>query len=655
MFFASKSFIADKDVKIHVVAENVIGLQVPSKGGGLYLREDIFAPAVWIENDFLVLDVFHQTDDVMVIILKFHQRDSKFISVHYGILPNVKTRLCFPLAALNGEQLFLDRYPSVLQCVLRGDPSIDRTMISGLTITTIESIRGRKFELSNIHVRKDVPDFPVEVHPYIDKFGQLLERDWPEKMKTETEVTSYLQQQLEIVKKEDTEIGQFGGWKKLQFAATGFFRTEYDGENWWFVDPEGYALFSTGMDCVQPYDEMRISGMEQLISWLPEKDGEYHDAWSKNGYSYTVSNMIRTFGESWWEKWATLTETRLHNWKFNTIGNWSQQKFIHKAKLPYVYPLANFPTTEKKIYRDFPDVFSMEYEDNAKEFANQLLPLKDDKWLVGYFLRNEPHWAFVDQLNLTETMLQQPYPFVSKKRFVDWLMERYDSITELNTAWTSHYSSFADLLDVEKIQLSHSSNEKADINAFNRMLIQRYVEIPAGYCKKADPNHLNLGMRYAWVENDDILQGCEAFDVFSINSYSMKPNRAHIEYISKKLHRPVMIGEFHFGAADAGLLAYGIRALATQEERGNAYRYYVEQAAVIPELIGVHYFQYQDQPALGRFDGENYQIGFVNVCQKPYDQFIKHVTEAHENIYFIRTGEKEPNTIEVKQIPKTGF
>gem|GEM_PF-4535391 len=31
---------------------------------------------------------------------------------------------------------------------------------------------------------------------------------------------------------------------------------------------------------------------------------------------------------------------------------------------------------------------------NSKEFAKQLADYKDDPYLVGYFLRNEPHWAF---------------------------------------------------------------------------------------------------------------------------------------------------------------------------------------------------------------------------------------------------------------------
>ncbi|MNI07928.1 hypothetical protein D3C73_609480 [compost metagenome] len=190
---------------------------------------------------------------------------------------------------------------------------------------------------------------------------------------------------------------------------------------------------------------------------------------------------------------------------------------------------------------------------------------------------------------------------------------------------------------------------------FNRLMIRRYVEIPARACKAADPHHLNLGMRYAWISNEDLLEGCEAFDVFSINCYQFQPDRALIERISKRLKRPVMIGEYHFGAADSGLPAYGIRAVATQPDRGLAYRYYVEQAAAIPELIGVHYFQLNDQTVLGRFDGENYQIGVVDVCQRPYQAFVEQMKIAHQNMYEVRTGRIDPFTQAPEEIPKTGF
>ena len=55
-----------------------------------------------------------------------------------------------------------------------------------------------------------------------------------------------------------------------------------------------------------------------------------------------------------------------------------------------------------------------------------------------------------------------------------------------------------------------------------------------------------------------------------------------------------------------------------------------------PLIVGTHWFQYGDQATTGRGDGENYQIGFVDVCDTPYAETIagqprggrKHVSPA---------------------------
>lgn len=140
-----------------------------------------------------------------------------------------------------------------------------------------------------------------------------------------------------------------------------------------------------------------------------------------------------------------------------------------------------------------------------------------------------------------------------------------------------------------------------------------------------------------------------------MNCYQFSPDKEQIAQISGRLNKPVMIGEYHFGAAEGGMLAYGIRAVATQKERGEAYRYYVEQGAAIPQLIGVHYFQWNDQPVLGRYDGENYQIGVVDVCNRPYETFVQAAKKAHDQMYQVRTGRTAPYNIMPMEIPKTGF
>jgi hypothetical protein len=95
--------------------------------------------------------------------------------------------------------------------------------------------------------------------------------------------------------------------------------------------------------------------------------------------------------------------------------------------------------------------------------------------------------------------------------------------------------------------------------------------------------------------------------------------------------------------------------VATQKERGAAYRYFVEQAAAIPQLIGVHYFQWNDQPVLGRFDGENYQIGAADVCNSLYGPFMQGAEQAHKQMYKVRAGTAEPYRELPAEVPRTGF
>ncbi|MCL6458777.1 MAG: beta-galactosidase [Gorillibacterium sp.] len=645
--------------RLQAEGEHGIVVDVAKEGGGIELDGSHFKRHQWQDYSYFSADVYHESHDVLVLVLMFCEPSGRSLSVHYGMLPGVRTRICLPLSALAGGKLFLDRYPGVLQSVVRGDPSVDRSQISAFSISTIASVEGRHFTLSGVQLSHEEPEFSYEFHPYIDELGQWSKKEWHGKTVSPAAMTESLREEWERSQNhpyDRVDKSRYGGWKGICFTATGFFRTELLDGIWWLVDPDGYGLFSAGMDCIQPYDTMRVSGMEHLTPPLPEQDGPFREAWAKGGFSYSVANLIQTFGEAWKDRWAELTEYRLWSWGFNTIGNWSDAAFIGPSSLPYVYPMEGFPETKETIFRDFPDVFSPEYEENAKAFAAGLLPLRDDPRLVGYFMRNEPHWAFVDSLNLTELLIAHSEQLFCKQRLVEWLETKYETVERLNDAWGTSLNSFSHLTQVP-FQLPAEEREarKNDYAAFDRLLIRRYVEVPAGYCKEVDPHHLNLGMRYAWVSSEAILEGCEAFDVFSINCYQSSPDKEQIASISKHLSRPVMIGEFHFGAADAGLPACGIRAVATQEARGRAYRYYVEQSAAIPELVGIHYFQYPDQPVLGRFDGENYQIGLVDVCQRPYSELVEQATLAHERMYRVRTGNEIAFDKAPAEVPKTGF
>jgi len=119
-------------------------------------------------------------------------------------------------------------------------------------------------------------------------------------------------------------------------------------------------------------------------------------------------------------------------------------------------------------------------------------------------------------------------------------------------------------------------------------------------------------------------------DVVSINFYLPQVPPAILSDIDK----PVVIGEFHFGALDRGMFHTGLCAAANQDERGKLYGQYVRSVAEHPNFVGCHWFKYTDQPLTGRsLDGENYSIGLVTGVDVPHETFLKYVKDAHTGIY----------------------
>jgi hypothetical protein len=59
-------------------------------------------------------------------------------------------------------------------------------------------------------------------------------------------------------------------------------------------------------------------------------------------------------------------------------------------------------------------------------------------------------------------------------------------------------------------------------------------------------------------------------------------------------------------------------------------------------VIGTHWFQWIDQPSTGRFDGENYNIGFLDVTDRPYPEMVAAAKETYKRILDIHSGKEAP-------------
>jgi hypothetical protein len=124
----------------------------------------------------------------------------------------------------------------------------------------------------------------------------------------------------------------------------------------------------------------------------------------------------------------------------------------------------------------------------------------------------------------------------------------------------------------------------------------------------------------------------------SVNIYKRQP----IDNLpSDAVDKPLINGEFHFGALDRGLFHTGLVATRNQNMRAQCYRDFVNACLDHPRFVGTHWFQWQDQALTGRSDGENYQIGFLNVTDAPYPELVQAARDVASEMYKRRYGDQK--------------
>lgn len=599
---------------------------------------------------FLVADIENLTDDSAGFLWRFEAEDGRFIGFKIGLLPHLMTRIALPFDFLNGRVLFLPRTPGKLKTVTFGRP-MPTSDVRYFVMEAGDQLREADFVIRDLHIADEEPDYPLPDVKLVDELGQKLCTDWPGKTRSIAEMKARLADELakaDLSGLETDSLSPYGGLKSLRFRATGFFRLENDGSRWWLVDPDGCAFFSKGLDCVTIDGDCNLTGIKKLCEYLPPRGSVGWRDLDCNFFSFHKYNLYRVFSADWYEVFCKLCKSRLADWGFNTIACWSDLRLAEESMIPFTYIFKGSPTTPKKLFRDFPDVFSPMYEKNCADWAKQIESYASNPRLIGYFMGNEPQWAFVNDLNLAAMLVESGKDLDSYRELCRRLRGKYGDIEGLNRAWGTDFAGFGEL------RVTDSEAETADLWDFTCEMIREYMRVPSEAIRRYDPNHLNLGIRYAWLSSKALTSGSEYVDVFSFNCYKMDPTEA-LDSFYEKVGKPMMIGEFHFGALDVGLDATGLRGVTSQHERGVAYRRYMQKAAAHPMCVGAHYFTLNDQAYLGRFDGENYQIGLVDVCQKPYEDFVAGVRLANSELYDIAEGKKAPDAPAAEEIPAIAF
>jgi len=450
-------------------------------------------------------------------------------------------------------------------------PFGDLKQVEALSVVMDYPLNAPTLEIRSIKLAKeDAGSEFLEPGPHVDEFGQWAHADWPRKIRSRAQLEKELEEERKSLTGSDAfGYCEYGGYKATQAKGTGFFRVEQIDGRWWFVDPHGHLFLSTGSNCISTGGRRRRSG-----------------------------SSVPPPGRS-------LVAQRMSAWGFNTVGNWSWFRVAEDVDRKAYVVTFRAPRTEP-VYLGMPDVYSKDFAAQVDEAAQvQCTALKDDPWVLGYFIGNEPPWP--DR----------------ESEVVDMFLNGPDTATKA------------------KLQAYLAEGDTPGRRVeFVYGMFERYLTLLGEAIKRYDSNHLNLGIRFGGSPPEGVMRMGKTFDVCSINVYEYEATE-QIKRVYEATGRPIMIGEFHLGVPADGLGA-GLVQTANQIERGKGYRYYVEQAAALPGYLGAHWFQWQDQQVLGRFDGENYNIGLVDGTNRPYVEMIEAAKATHKRLHDVHAGKVAP-------------
>ncbi len=561
----------------------------------------------------------------------------------------------------------------------RQSGSLDPANVARISVYVYHPGTDYQYEVSNLRAG-GTADFPLpekldNLFPMIDRFGQYRHKDWPGKIHAEDDLIRQREQEATDLAAHPGPKGwnQYGGWLDgPTLEATGRFRVAKWQGKWWLVDPEGRLFWSHGLVRVTwSCGYTPITARRFLFADLPAADSPFapfygRSTWAVRGlyergaetYNFTGANLLRKYGSDWPEAFAAVTHRRMRSWGLNTLANCSQPAIYLKQKTPYtatVYSLDSPPEDTPggtgyvaTIHRgsrpieaatggwgNFPDVFDPGFKTTlVKEVAQHEGKAVGDPWCLGYFLGNELTWGREDTwlaLAALKSRADQP----AKQVLVADLKKKYANIQDLNAAWGADHASFDALL--RSTVPPDAQRARVDLVAFLDKTADAYFRQCREAVKEIDPEGLYLGCRFAgWANERIFLAAARYSDVISVNRYAESVADLRLP---ADLDRPVVIGEFHFGALDRGKFHASLRPVADQEARGAAYEKYVHSALENPLIVGTHWHQYGDQATTGRDDGENFQNGLIDVCDTPYTETVAACRRIGYQLYPIRLGQ----------------
>ena len=647
----------------------------------------------WSQSSAMSLRIQSAMDWALTLYVKVQSSDGKTLVSRIDLPAGPAQTLLVPLQANSPLSQGMKAGPPMpitvdgQRVMLAGSAGeLDRSQVVSVTLSMIQPAAPQSILLERFGVQDSEPVLKAAYSELVDAYGQSNRARWPEKVSSDEQLkvaAAKEQQQIKgwLAERDKAGLDKFGGWTKgPAFDASGFFRTEKRDGRWYLVTPLGHPFYSLGVNTVTPDNSQTyVAGREWMFGALP-KAGEPFDKYYGSGdnrggngadvgrgfnvgrwYDFYGANLQRTYGQACdpaaqaqaqpctaqgfdQARWVSHTLDRLQAWGFNTVGNWSAPQLVGADRVPYTLPLSiigDYTSISTGIdwWGGMPDPFDPRFAmATERAVAIATRDHRDDPWLIGFFADNELAWAgpgndAKSRYALAYGTLRMTTDVPAKRAFLKQLRDKYRNEDGLSKAWGIQLAGW-ELMEDPGFEPPVPNPEhpeiEADFQYFQKTFADAYFKTISDALKWHAPNQLLLGGRYA-VSTPEAVASCAQYcDVLSFNMYTLKPQDGYDFAALRGLDKPVLISEFNFGSTDRGPFWGGLTPLAREEARGPAYATFLKQAMAEPSIVGVHWFQYLDQPVTGRLlDGENGHFGLVGITDVPFQGFVDSVRKSN--------------------------
>jgi hypothetical protein len=334
--------------------------------------------------------------------------------------------------------------------------------------------------------------------------------------------------------------------------------------------------------------------------------------------------------------WIKETRQRLQDWGFNSAGAWSLPP--QQLELPTAIDLELGRAARFHWF----DPFDPAMPERLLEAAKRLTAPYHTPFRLGYFSDNEAGW-WGGALFLFYS--EKPAANYTKQRWVAELRHLYgDNWRRFTNDFVppARVHSWPALLKAEAAtRLRPGGNGSVAVRHWTEVVAEHYYALVADALHAADPDALFLGDRLP-IYYDPMAVKAEArhVDVIATNYNVDSPEGWIAPYFFDGLRqlapgKPVLVSEWFYAAREnrTGNRNNGhLMTVETQAERALGAAAAAQRFAAVPEVLGLHWFQYYDYPAGGRADAEDYNFGLVDTRDRPYEELVAALGAANRGL-----------------------